>query len=58
MLGCLQNGEPLKEALAHTASSVYGILCHTAEARSKQLKVVSPQKELAAPSHRFKATSI
>lgn len=58
LLGCLQNGEPLKEALAHTASSVYGLLCHTAEAKSKQLKLVSAQKELVAPSHRFEATSI
>lgn len=48
-------GASVADALARTASIVYGLLEKTTEAASRELVLVSAQDEFVAPTHRFTA---
>lgn len=50
----LRTGE-LGEALSRSASSIYGIVCRSAEIGSRELLLVDAQEELVRPSQVFKA---
>ena len=54
---CLRGGD-LGQALATSASSVFGILQKTAEAGTPELQLIAAQDELVAPSRMFEARKL
>jgi pyridoxine kinase len=51
-------GVPVREALARTASSIFGLLQRTAEAGAREILLVAAQEELVSPGRAFEAESI
>ena len=52
-LGHLVNGEPLPDALAHTAASMFAVIETTVELGRYELALVASRAELAKPSRAF-----
>lgn len=48
----LETGDPA-EALAHTASSVFGVLRRTLESGERELRIVAAQEVIASPAREF-----
>jgi pyridoxine kinase len=54
---CLKTGSAA-DALSRAASSVFGILQHTADAGSREILLIEAQDELVQPSREFQAQSV
>ena len=52
------DGSGLRAALELAASSTWGVLARTLDARARELCLVSAQQELVSPARRFEATAI